>query len=103
MPQFGIYRNPGRNREILFVVQIQSTRLDRSVGRVVLPLVQRGSGAPPDHPLTPHLTVRGRDVYANPLDMATIPTARLGEVLETLPERMQDQIVRAIDEMISRA
>jgi len=103
MPQFAIYRNPGRNRDIPFVVQIQSSRLERSVGRVVMPLVRRSGSAPPHHPLTPHLRVDGEDVFANPFDLATVPAARLGTALGVLPERDQDTIIRALDELISRA
>lgn len=90
MPQFGVYRNPGRDKGVPFVVQVQSTRLDRTRGRVVLPLVERGADTPPDHPLTPHLTILGREVYANPLDIVAVPAARLGNVLELLPGRMQE-------------
>jgi len=103
VPQFAVYRNPGRNEHIPFVVQIQSTRLDRSVGRVVMPLIRRDNAAPPDHAMTPHLTVRGEDVYANPLDLATVPAARLKDILAILPDRDQDRIIQAIDEMVSRA
>ena len=49
MPQFAVYRNPGRNPEIPFVVQIQSSRLERAAGRVVMPFVRRSGTAPPDH------------------------------------------------------
>lgn len=104
MPQFAIYRNPGRNRDIPFVVQIQSSRLERSVGRVVMPLVRRSSGsAPPDHPLTPHLEIEGENVFANPFDLTTIPAARLGSAVGVLAERDQDMIIRALDELVSRA
>lgn len=103
MPQFAVYRNPGRIEDILFVVQVQSTRLERTLGRVVLPLVRCGRGAPPDHALTPHINVQGQTVYANPLELATVPSARLGRMLEVLSEAAQDRVVQAIDEMISRA
>jgi toxin CcdB len=103
VPQFAIFQNPGRNTDILFVVQLQSTRLDRSIGRVVMPLIRRDSRAPPDHPLTPHLTVQGSGVYANPLNIATVPVTRLKDVLEVLSDSDQDLIIRSIDEMISRA
>ncbi|WP_342629949.1 CcdB family protein [Nguyenibacter vanlangensis] len=68
MAQFTIYRNPGRNRDISFVVQIQSTRLDRSVGRVVMPLVRRSGSAPPDR----LLHVEGEDIFANPFDQGPL-------------------------------
>jgi len=102
MPQFAIYQTPGRNRDIPFVVQIQSNRLERSVARVVMPLVRRYGTAPPDHPLTPHLHVEGEDVFANLFDLATIPAARLGADVGVLAERDQDTIIRALDELISR-
>lgn len=72
------------------------------MGRVVMPLVRRSAGKPPDHPLTPHLRVVGEDVFANPLDLATVPVVRLGTVLGILPEREQDAIIRALDELVSR-
>ncbi len=103
MPQFAVYRSPGRIEDILYVVQVQSTRLDQRLGRVVLPLVRCGYGAPQDHALTPHITVQEQVVYANPLEMATVPVTRLKEVIEILADSDQDRIIRAIDEMISRA
>lgn len=103
MPQFAIYRNPGRNPDIPFIVQIQSSRLERVAGRVVMPLVRRSGIAPPDHPLTPHLRVEGEDVFANPFDLATVPASRLGNVLYVLPERDQIAIIRALDELVMRS
>ena len=104
MPQFAVYRNPGSNPDIPFVVQIQSSRLERVMGRAVMPLVRRSSGAePPDHPLTPHLHVEGEDVFANPFDLATVSASRLGNVLCVLPERDQNAIIRAIDEFVMRS
>jgi len=103
MPQFAVYRNPGRNPEIPFVVQIQSSRLERAAGRVVMPFVRRSGTAPPDHSLTPHLRVEGEDVFANPFDLATVPASRLGNVLYVLPERDQDAIIRALDELVIRS
>ena len=103
MPQFAVYQNPGRNEDIPFVVQIQTTRLDASVGRVVMPLFRRDRRAPPDHPLTPHFVVQGHAVYANPLNLATVAVARLKDVLEILAEADQHRIIQAIDEMISQA
>ena len=103
MPQFAVYRNPGKNRDMPFVVQIQSSRLDRGVGRVVMPLIRRMANTPPDHPLTPYLCVQGEDVFANPFDLATIPASRLGKAFCVLPEREQDAIIRALDELVSRA
>ncbi|NVN11407.1 CcdB family protein [Nguyenibacter vanlangensis] len=94
MAQFTIYRNPGRNRDIPFVVQIQSTRMDRSVGRVVMPLVRRSGGAPPDHPLTPHLHVGGEDIFANPFDEG--PLRWVGTGFLKLSPRIADPSCRIL-------
>ena len=103
MPQFSVFANPGRNPATPFVVQIQSSRLDRTAGRTVMPLNMRRAASPPDHPLTPHMTVQGEAVYANPLDIATIPATRLGNALGVLDETDQDRVMRALDELTSRA
>jgi len=103
MPQFAVYRNPGRNPDIPFVVQIQGSRLELAAGRVVMPLVRRSGAVPPDHSLTPYLRVEGEDVFANPFDLATVPASRLGNVLYVLPERDQDAIIRALDELVMRS
>ncbi len=103
MPQFAVYRNPGRNEDVPFVVQVQSTRLDRSVGRVVVPLPLVGQNGVKDHALTPHLVVLDQVVFADVLNMATLPSARLRRSLLVLEESDQDRVIQAIDEMISRA
>jgi toxin CcdB len=76
-----------------------------SAGRVMMPLVRvrRGHGDPPDHALTPHLTVPGQSVHANPLDVATIPKTRLKDVPGMLPDADQERIMQTIDEMPGRA
>ena len=103
MPQFDVYKNPGRNEDVPFVVQVQSTRLDQSVGRVVVPLVRIGHSAVKDHALTPHLMVMKQAVFADVLNMATLFKARLSHPLVALGESDQNRIIQAIDEMISRA
>jgi toxin CcdB len=50
IPASRLHRNP----DIPFVVQIQNSRLERMLGRVVIPFVRRSGTAPPDHPLTHH-------------------------------------------------
>lgn len=103
MPQFSVYKSSGRNKDVPFSLQVQSTRLDRSVGRVVVPLARVGHGAVRDHALTPHLVVLEQVVFADVLNMATISKTRLEDPLASLSESDQDRIIRAIGEMISRA
>jgi toxin CcdB len=68
-----------------------------------MPSVLVGANAPEDHPLTPHMTVQGHRVYANPLDLATIPARALTTSFGVLAEPDQDRIIQALDEMVSRA
>ncbi|MDE2516764.1 MAG: CcdB family protein [Rhodospirillales bacterium] len=103
MAQFAVFRNPGRNPDILFVVQRQSTRLERAVGRLVMPLLRRTATSPIDHPLTPHLHVAGHDAVADPFDLATVAAHRLGDALCIRAEPAQDRVARALDELVSRA
>ena len=102
MPQFAVFRNP-RGGEVPFLLQIQSNRLEHSSERVMMALRRRSRSTPPNRPLTPHLVVNGEMVFADPLNIATVRVSSLGNVVETLPEADQDRIIRAIDEMISRA
>jgi toxin CcdB len=103
MPQFAVYKNPRRGIDTPFVVQQQSNRLEKAIGRVVMPLIRRGDRAPRDHPLTPHFVIQTQAVYADPLNLATVRADRLKIVRELLSDRDQDRVIRAIDEMISRS
>ncbi|WP_426954884.1 hypothetical protein [Muricoccus radiodurans] len=49
------------------------------------------------------MMVLGKEVDASPLTMAAALAARLGPVLGALPERDQDRVILAIEEMVSRA
>lgn len=68
-----------------------------------MPLVKLSGSAPTDHSLPPHLHVEGEEALANPFDLATMPAALRGTAVSVLPERDQDTIIRALDELISRA
>ena len=103
MSQFAVYKSPLRDSQIAFVVQIQTNRFDRTKGRVVMSLMHRAGDRTPDHAITPHFMVLGVAVFANPLDISTIPTTRLGTPVAILPESDQSLLITAIDELISRA
>ena len=75
MSQFAVFPNPKRDRQIAYVVQIQTNRFNHTKGRVVMTLIRRTATSPPDHPITPHLTVLGVPVFANPFDIVTVPLA----------------------------
>ena len=102
MAQFAVFPNPRGDRQIAYVVQIQTNRFNHTKGRVVMTLIRRTATSPPDHPITPHLTVLGVPVYANPFDIVTVPLRSLGQPVAILPEADQGRIITAIDEMIAR-
>lgn len=103
MTQFAVYRSPGRNPDVPFVVLIQSNRLSDASSRLVMALTTRRGKAPPDHPLTPHMTVQGQALYANPFNVATLPSILLQTPVEVLTDVDQDKVIRALDELVSRA
>lgn len=87
-----------------FVVSLQSGRLDRAASRLVIPLVEPAAFAGEDHWLTPLVLVEGRQLIANPFDIATIPLARLGAPIGTLAdEDSRSRLLRALDELVSQA
>ena len=102
MTQFAVFPSPRRDGLNAYVVQIQTNRFDHTKGRVVMTLIRRTATSPPDHPITPHLTVLGMPVFANPFDIATVPVRSLGQPLMTLPEADQGRIITALDELIAR-
>ncbi|ONG54063.1 CcdB cytotoxin-like protein [Pseudoroseomonas deserti] len=104
MPQFDIFRNPGQRAAIPFVVSLQSTRLERAAGRLVIPLVEASAFAAEEHWLTPRLTVAGRRLVANPFDLATVPLARLGAPVGRIEDEAdRAALLRAVDELLSQA
>jgi hypothetical protein len=103
LAQFHVFRNPAGDPTIPFVVQIQSSCLEKAHDRVGLALVGCGPRGPAEHPETPHMLIEGVPVYLNPLNTATLPADRLGKPICMLPEPEQDKINAAIDEMLGRA
>ena len=104
MPQFDIHRNTGHQRETIpFVVVVQSSLYDDYRRRVVVPLVRKellGSIADPS--FNPTFTIEIIDVVLHPLEIVSIPIGQLGVWVGSLSEE-GDQIIRAIDQLLSRA
>lgn len=69
----------------------------------MMPLNARHPGSPPDHYLTPHMVVQGQEVFANATDIVTVPVSRLKDVLEVIGDADQEKLIRALDELVSRA
>ena len=73
---------------------------DTAFGQVINEVTK---SSPSDYALAPYLHLPGMTVLANPLGIASISRARLGEILAGLADSEQDRIIRAIDETIGRA
>ena len=105
MPQFDVYRNPGRNKLVVpFVVDVQSGRYAALPMRVVVPLmVARNSASGTVRELTPEIRIAGQPVFLNPLEMQPVPRAALGAKVTSLADdESAGRIINSIDLVISR-
>jgi toxin CcdB len=102
MAQFDVHRNGGQNRqEIPFLVVVQSRRFDAAQTRVVAAL-RLGKGV--SARLTPDFEIEDITVYLDPLQIASIRLATLGQPIDSLADDANsDRIVAALDEILSRA
>jgi toxin CcdB len=104
MSQFDVHRNTGRHREeIPFVVVVQSSQFDDYRRRVVVPLVRQSAIGKINHPrFNPTFKIRGTPVVLHPLEIVSIPTDQLGELVESLGGEGQ-AIIAALDELLTQA
>jgi toxin CcdB len=104
MPQFDVHRNTGRQRETIpFVVIVQSSLYNDFRRRVVVPLVRKELlGSITDPSFNPTFTIESIDVVLHPLEIVSMPTGQLGAWVGSL-SGAGDQIIRAIDQLLSRA
>ncbi len=106
MAQFDVHRNNGLQKaNIPFVVLVQSVLFDEYRRRLVVPLV-RISAMPVKSKivgsrLNPQFTIDQVDVVLHPLEMASIPTDKLGEFVCSLSEHGLT-ISDAMDEVLTR-
>lgn len=107
MAQFDVHRNTGKQREAIpYVVIVQSSLFDNYRRRVVIPLVRRShldsTASLAGTPLNPAFTVEGIEVVLHPLEIVSVATDQLGEMIATL-EHEGDRITAALDELLTRA
>lgn len=104
MPQFDVHRNLGKHRNnIPFVVVVQSSRFDEYRRRVVVPLVRKSAIGQVSHVgFNPTFKIRGTPVVLHPLEIVSIPTDQLGELVGSLSGEGQ-QIIAALDELLTQA
>lgn len=104
MAQFDVHRNTGRQQKAIpFVVVVQSSLFNDYRRRVVVPLVRKEMLGPLADPgFNPVFTIDGLDVVLHPLEIVSIPVGQMGAYVTSLAD-MGDQIIQAIDQLLSRA
>jgi toxin CcdB len=104
MPQFDVHRNTGRHRETIpFVVVVQSSLYNDYRRHVVVPLVRKELlGSIADPRFNPTFTIESIDVVLHPLEIVSMPVGQLGVWVGSLSDA-GDQIIQAIDQLLSRA
>jgi toxin CcdB len=103
MAQFDVHRNTGRHRDTIpFVVVVQSSLYDNYRRRVVVPLVKKSSlGIVANPRFNPTFRVKGQSVVLHPLEIVSVASENLGEVVDRLDQE-GDTIIAALDELLTR-
>jgi toxin CcdB len=104
MAQFDVHRNRGANRDAIpYVVVVQSAIFDGYKRRVVVPLVNKSFLEKVTLPrLNPTFVIEGTSVVLHPLELVSVSTDTLGEVVHSLAEQGQ-QIIDALDGLMTQA
>jgi toxin CcdB len=103
MAQFDVYRNSGKNRDIIpYVVVVQSTLFDDYKRRVVVPLVRASAVGKITNPrFNPTFKIGNNSVVLHPLETVSVAIENLGKPMGSLaPEA--DRIIGAMDELLTR-
>jgi toxin CcdB len=98
--QFDVHRKTGKHKDnIPFVVVVQSSQFDNYRRRVVVPLVRKSALGKISHSsFNPTFKILGTPVVLHPLEIVSIPTDKLGEMIESLSDEGQ-KIIAALDEL----
>jgi toxin CcdB len=104
MAQFDVHRNSGKHKDTIpFVVVVQSAQFNSYRRRVVVPLVRATAIGKVNYVgFNPTFKIRGISVVLHPLEIVSIPTDQLGEMVGSLSDDSQ-LIVAALDELLTRA
>ncbi len=87
-----------------FVVTLQNGRYDRAATRLVAPLLLATRARVTEHYLAPRFILDGVILVLDVFNLATIPVVRLGAPVASLADEASSaRIVRALDELLSRA
>lgn len=103
MAQYDVFKNPGRNPAIPYVVDVQSPSLGGYHRRMVVPLVLRTALQDIHHPtLNPLFVIERKQCVLHPLEMVSVPVNLLCKPVLSLSEHA-NTIINAIDMLISQA
>jgi toxin CcdB len=104
MAQFDVHRNRGANCDAIpYVVVVQSAIFNGYKRRVVVPLVKKSYLEKVTLPrFNPTFVIEGTSVVLHPLELVSLSTDKLGEVVHSLAEEGQ-RIIDALDELTTRA
>ena len=104
MAQFGVRRNTGKHRDAIpYVVTVQSSAYDAYRRRVVVPLVRKSTLGKVGNPrFNPIFKIEGVQVALHPLEIVSVPTEQLGELVTSLASE-GNRIMDALDELFTQA
>jgi toxin CcdB len=102
MAQFDVYANsnPETNRDIPYLVDVQSDLLAPLSTRVVIPLVKEAAMPKPAQHLNPVFNIHGEQVVLSTAELAGVPKSAVGGTVGSLSSR-RDEIIRAIDFLLA--
>lgn len=99
MPQFSVYKNKNRHsrEQYPYLLDIQTTLLEKLETRMVVPLVQRQElHGKPLTVVMPEVEIEGRSFVMLTPQMAGVARKELGAEVASLAHR-RDEIIAAID------
>ena len=104
MAQFDVHRNMGKHRDAIpYVVLVQSSLYDSYRRRALVPLVRKSTLGKITHPrFNPTFKIKNIPVVLHPLEIVSVPTEQLGEVVASLGHEAK-LIMDALDELLTQA
>ena len=104
MAQFDVHRNMGKHRDAIpYVVLVQSSLYDSYRRRALVPLVRKSTLGKITNPrFNPTFKIKNIPVVLHPLEIVSVPTEQLGEVVASLGHEAK-LIMDALDELLTQA
>jgi toxin CcdB len=98
MAQFDVYKNlnPGGNRSILYLLDVQADLLAGLTTRVVVPLVAVSAMGKMGKHLNPQFKIKRCSVVMSTAELAGVNVNLMGEKVGSLKEQ-RDEIIAALD------